>query len=372
MKNTQSSYKGYLIDVYRAENKLVVWLHTTTSFFYTCTYTPSFFVEDTPKVRYVLDVENIKYALQTKQNPYGEHIDVLRIDTKIQKYERMVSYVEQITEYNAKMYNADISPEQQFLYDKRLKPMDYVDEALICVQRGSRPQLQTCSVAIENQRLGSSAITKIRFNNTIFGGTEKELLQDFTAAFTKENPDCIFMKHAFKYIPHIEERCRKHSIQFSFHRTHKKPLQYKGGKSYFSYGNVFYRHTSIRLHGRILVDTNTFIGKGCSIEGIAELAELSGTRLQQVASRSFGAVTQGGLVRELYTEGRLVPYKHKPVSKPMKLSEYIKADKGGHHMDPLVGYHEDVASIDFSSMFPSLICKYNICAEAILNNEKER
>ena len=100
-----------------------------------------------------------------------------------------------------------------------------------------------------------------------------------------------------------------------------------------------------------------------------ELAQLSGTLFQQTSSRSFGAAFQTALVRLMIRKDFLVPFKEKPIEKPLSMLEMLKADRAGHTFDPKIGFHRDVAEIDFTSMFPWLIYNNNISAECILADE---
>jgi DNA polymerase elongation subunit (family B) len=108
------------------------------------------------------------------------------------------------------------------------------------------------------------------------------------------------------------------------------------------------------------------VGSECDVDGIMELCRLTGARFQQVASRSFGAAFQHSLTRLMYQQKILIPYKEKPVDIPLSMIDLLKGDRGGHTFDAQVGFHTDVAEIDFTSMFPWLIYNKNISAETIL------
>src|SRR5574341_429595 len=65
----------------------------------------------------------------------------------------------------------------------------------------------------------------------------------------------------------------------------------------------------------------------------------------------------------LIQKGILIPYhKHRP-EKPKTALELMRADMGGIAYQPIIGLHKDVAGIDFTSMYPSLIVKFNISPE---------
>jgi DNA polymerase I len=372
----------WLIDTYRWNDTIVAWYKDNDSdHFYEYDYNTCIYAESTALAKRCLDRGGITYEPITATDAYDHDRAVLRIDVPhTESFEAFVHHIEQLCKYDVRLYNADIPPAQRWLYDHDVRPYDKVrlddNNHPRCTSRINEPSLDEAEITIETERPirsdSDAPIQKLVVDNNVFGGSEHTLLNDFTTYIDERDPDAIFMQHAFRYIPYIAQRIQHHNISFTFHRSHPTSIEYRGGQSFFSYGNVFYRDYAVRLHGRLLIDRNTYLGEDNGIDGIIELAKLSGTRTQHLASRSFGAVTQGSLVRELIQANKLVPHKHKPLSEPMSLAEYTTADKGGHYYDPAVGVHEDVAAIDFSSMFPNLICQYNICAESILNDEQPR
>ncbi|RLF16076.1 MAG: DNA polymerase II [Thermoprotei archaeon] len=84
---------------------------------------------------------------------------------------------------------------------------------------------------------------------------------------------------------------------------------------------------------------------------IMQLANLTGLPLDQVVAASVGFRVEFHLMRHAYLEGELVPNR---VERPY--SPY----KGAIVLKPKPGIHENVAVIDFSSMYPHIMIKYNI------------
>ncbi len=186
------------------------------------------------------------------------------------------------------------------------------------------------------------------------------------------DPDVIIMNHAYSRLPYLEERVSHYNLRINFHRWDPIPIIYKGGKSFYTYGQVRYRNFAIYLSGRFLIDTNTMVGDVCDVDAIIEICQLTGARFQTVAARSFGAAFQAAVVRELLSNNFLVPFKEKPLEKPISLFELAKSDRAGHTLDPKVGFHMNVAEIDFSSLYPWIMYNYNISAETILCDHKEK
>jgi DNA polymerase elongation subunit (family B) len=200
-------------------------------------------------------------------------------------------------------------------------------------------------------------------------GDEMVILSEFARRFIIRDPDIISIENAFTVLPYLDSRLRHHGLECPFHRWDKKPIRKKGGKTFFSYGRVMYRDFAVRLNGRFLLDSGTVMGTECDVEGIIELCQLSGTRFQQISSRSFGAVFQSALIREMVRRDYLVPFKQKPADIPISMHDMLKADRVGHTFDSLTGFHKDVAEIDFSSLFPWIIYNYNISTETLYSDE---
>jgi len=65
-------------------------------------------------------------------------------------------------------------------------------------------------------------------------------------------------------------------------------------------------------------------------------------------------------------DGILIPW-HKGEPEKFKTAwDLLVADKGGLTFQPVMGMHDNVAEIDFSSMYPTVMVQHNISAETIL------
>ncbi|MEM4699423.1 MAG: DNA polymerase domain-containing protein [Candidatus Nezhaarchaeales archaeon] len=82
-----------------------------------------------------------------------------------------------------------------------------------------------------------------------------------------------------------------------------------------------------------------------------QLSNLTGLPLDQVAAASVGFRVESHLMRHAFLEGELAPNR---IERPY--SPY----KGAIVLKPRPGIHENVAVIDFSSMYPHIMIKYNI------------
>ena len=367
------SQSAFLLDIYRADNKLCFWFKSKEGdFVLRKSFDYFIFVEDSVVARDVLKKLGVDFFCCSKKNYNRVFVSVLKVRVPdLSFFESFVRAIEFESRFSVEIFFGDVSPEQFFFFKYGLFPGcavsivfdDFSGDFVV------RKLVDSPGVVLKTTKLFVSvfgnSIKQIRVDDVVFEGDEFVLLSDFLSFFSSLDPDVIFCDYAFARIPFLQDRLSFFNLSSPFHRFDDVKLRYRGGKSFFSYGNVMYRDFAVRLNGRFLVDSKTVMGELCSANAILELCELSSVRFQQVASRSFGSVFQGALVRVMVEQGFLVPFKKKPQFSPMSLFDYFKADRGPLYCDPLVGFHSDVAEIDFSSMFPWLIFNQNIGADTL-------
>ncbi|MFC1774870.1 DNA polymerase domain-containing protein [Nanoarchaeota archaeon] len=367
--------KAWLMDVYRSKNRIVLWLKTPDEDIRLVRkYTPIIYLESSTIAKRFLEENKINYRKVRRKTYLRKLKTVLEVKVT-EPFELFVKWIEKKSRYRINMYNADIPPEQLFMFENNLRPLSLINihdsKGITSVKQDVDISLTKIDIAIFSQgKQADNVVNKIIIDDIVLEGSEKEVLTKFVDYFVKKNPDVILMEYAFSQLPFLVSRLTKNKLYCPFHRWDPTPINYKGGKSTFYYGRVMYRDFAIRLNGRFLVDTCSLMGSEVDLEGISELCKLSGARFQITASRSFGAAFQFALMREMIQRKYLVPYKEKPIDAPITLFELFKADRAGHTFDPKVGFHKNVAEIDFSSMFPWIIYNYNISADTILSRER--
>ncbi len=82
-----------------------------------------------------------------------------------------------------------------------------------------------------------------------------------------------------------------------------------------------------------------------------ELSRLTGVPLDQVGPAAAGFRVESFLLREARRAGELAPKRREQPYVPYA---------GGYVLEPRLGIHEDVAVLDFKSMYPTLMILYNI------------
>ncbi|MBN1502455.1 hypothetical protein JW930_02845 [Candidatus Woesearchaeota archaeon] len=371
--------KAILIDSYRHGNKIILWLKTlgNSNIRIEKNFRHYLYLECCELAESILRKYNVPNRIVEKKTYKGEIKKVYEIAIKkISCFERIVRRIEREARHRINLYDADIPPEQMFLYKSNLKPFFYVEvynNKILSLDQEAAVLMDKMDIEIIPSRDiradKNAAVETILTNGKEITGSEETILKRFTELFISEDPDIILMENAFAKLPYLVRRLEAYRLKCPFHRWDYTKIESKGSKSFFSYGRVVHREYAIRLKGRFLIDSGTMVGSECCLKAITELSSISGTRFQQVASRSFGAVFQSALIREMVRRDCLVPFKEKPVDQPVTLYTLLKFDRVGHTFDSITGLHHDVAEIDFSSLFPWIIYNYNISTENIQGGE---
>ncbi|MCK5553204.1 MAG: DNA polymerase, partial [Deltaproteobacteria bacterium] len=139
------------------------------------------------------------------------------------------------------------------------------------------------------------------------------------------------------------------------------------GRSYFSYGRILYHSPAYPLFGRWHIDrTNSFLFGESGLEGIIDLARLSKVPVQRAARTSPGTIITSMQLDRAFSEGILIPWRKGEPEKFKTAWDLLIADKGGLVFQPPQGIHEDIAEIDFASMYPTIMAVHNISPETVL------
>ncbi|QKR00284.1 DNA polymerase II [Metallosphaera tengchongensis] len=102
-----------------------------------------------------------------------------------------------------------------------------------------------------------------------------------------------------------------------------------------------------------------------SVRGMIEWSLVSRTLIRELEGSTIGKVLTTNEAWVAFSRRVLIPRVVPRVEKMRTLDEIRAVDKGGLVLFPRVGCFDQVSQVDFSSMYPSLIVKYNISAETV-------
>jgi DNA polymerase-2 len=188
----------------------------------------------------------------------------------------------------------------------------------------------------------------------------------------QKDPDLIITSHGDTWLlPLLLKLSGRHDHPLPFNRDPNGKIHYKKERSYFAYNQVIYRGGQVHLAGRLHLDVhNTVMYRDYGVDGVLEMARVSSLPIQTAARVSPGtSISAMQIVKALENE-ILVPLRKEQVERPKTASELFHDDMGGTVYDPIIGLHEDVAEIDFFSMYPSIMVRFNISPETVGTEKK--
>lgn len=195
----------------------------------------------------------------------------------------------------------------------------------------------------------------------------RPLLVNLRALLRRHDPDLLYTKWGDTWLlPLLLELSQKHGLSLPFNRDPGFGVARRAQRSYFSYGQVIHRGQQIHFFGRWHVDiNNAMLFHDYELDGVLELARVTGLPVQTVARVSPGSGISAMQMLTALRQGVLVPW-HKQQAEYLKSAlDLLRADQGGMVYQPLVGMHHDVAEIDFISMYPSIMAHFNISPETV-------
>ena len=130
--------------------------------------------------------------------------------------------------------------------------------------------------------------------------------------------------------------------------------------SYFDYWSKPDERKILVNHVEEQTETVLKIGEE-AIDYVIQISALSGLPPDQVIAAAVGFRVDNYLMMETHNLGQLIP---------PRTEQPIIPYKGAIVLEPKVGLHDNVASLDFSSMYPSLMIKYNISPDTLITGKE--
>jgi len=193
------------------------------------------------------------------------------------------------------------------------------------------------------------------------------LLESLEGVLRQADPDLILSHWGDAWLlpslRQLECRCQ---VRLPWNRDPQAAIPGRRAHSYLSYGRIVRREASQFLAGRWHLDAqNTFLLAETGLEGLLELARLCRMPVQQLARTSTGTAISSLQLLQAHQDGILLPW-HKHQAEQFKTAaELLVADKGGLVFVPEPGLYGDVAELDFASLYPAIMAKFNISPETL-------
>jgi len=326
--------------------------------------------------------------------------------------------------YMRYMVDSDVRPSAwHYVRVKELpKPANlHVDAAYVAVERpvyigGTPPPLKLYAFDIEcYNRYGEplperdpviviSRATREGIETFTAESGEVSLIKEFLDDFWSVDPDVVLGYNSNRFdIPYLLKRAHENGLKLKLGRNSGEPAQSVYGHfSVVGRANIdLYDYASelvgvklktldavaeylglVKRTDRVLLDASriyeywdkpelretlkqysaddarsTYLIGESVLPFAVQLSEVVGLPLDQIFAASVGNRVEWFLIRQAYKHGELVPN-----SKERKEETY----KGAIVLTPKPGIHRNVAVLDFSSMYPNIMIKYNISPDTYI------
>jgi DNA polymerase elongation subunit (family B) len=195
----------------------------------------------------------------------------------------------------------------------------------------------------------------------------EDLLRSLNRMLARYDPDVLLTEWGDGFLlPRLLRLSRRAGIPLVLNRDPGTAVALRRDRSYVTYGKTVYTAGARILHGRWHLDLrNSFIYTESEMAGLLEIARLARLPVQRLARTSTGTAISSMQLARAVQQHILVPW-HKSEPEGFKTAaDLLVTDKGGLTYQPLVGVYEGVGELDFSSMYPTIMARFNVSPETI-------
>jgi DNA polymerase-2 len=285
-------------------------------------------------------------------------------------------------------YQADISLPQRYFYDRGVFPLarceaEVTEDGIIrsidaCESPWDTeyepPPLKVLELTPEgnspNPNHGGVCHLVVRIEGDerrLEGEDGTELVQTLNGLLQRHDPDVLLTDWGDSYIvPRLLAVAQRARIPLAFNRDPGQAVSSRPPRSYFSYGRILASAGAKTFRGRLHIDRqNSFIVAETGLAGLYEQARVAKVPLQHMARTTTGTGITSMQLEQAHREGILIPYRKQQTEAFKSALDLLHTDQGGLVFAPLSGYHEHVGELDFASMYPAIMERFNISPETV-------
>ncbi|HVH30509.1 MAG TPA: DNA polymerase domain-containing protein, partial [bacterium] len=194
-----------------------------------------------------------------------------------------------------------------------------------------------------------------------------ETIRSLNRLLQRYDPDVLLTEWGDSVLlPQLQVLAARTGIPLQLNRDPAYQVRTRRSRSYMTYGQVVYQAGARMLHGRWHIDLrNSFIFAESELAGLLEVARLARIPVQELARTSTGTAISSMQLLRAVRDGILIPWQKSEPEVFKTASQLIVTDKGGLTYQPLVGLYEQIGELDFSSMYPTIMAKFNVSPETI-------
>ena len=283
---------------------------------------------------------------------------VLAVDVDhIDRVASLAQQARQLTTYpvgDLACFNVDLSQGFRYCLEKDVDPTP-------------ASELPTLRLSVPVTEAGADTYAELSVNGNTTTGSPTDILTAVQAALEEHNPD-ILVCSTSEIIPTLYGMAAAADVDgFTLSRLSDVDYQQLASRStYSSYGRVGHSPSRYNVPGRAIInESNTFFYGETNLDGVLDLVSRSKKPVQELAWASIGNVLTAIQVCEAHDRGVLVPWNSWRHEFYKSMETLQAADRGGFIFAPDVGFHEDVHELDFSSLYPNIICTRNVSPDVI-------
>ncbi len=271
--------------------------------------------------------------------------------------------IELQTKGDAQLFNVDVRRDQRFMAEQDIFPCGNADESRYSPD--FQYDLRQVEIRIHDPPARSSLCTDVELvqeRTELLQGTGHTVVTDLFSLLEAIDPDVILMSQADMWMPKFRVYARGKGLVMPFSRNGN--YRQMDSRSYWSYGRVEHKDAALIPDGRVLIDTDqSFVYREGGLDGVFMAARLSGLSPNLASRFTPGTLISSYEVYEAVRRGIVVPFRKADVEAVRKFASLQAADRGGMMFQPAAGVYGNVDEIDFASMYPSIIVKFNLSPE---------
>jgi DNA polymerase elongation subunit (family B) len=388
---------GWLFDLYASAEGVTLWLLDRQGGKHRCfaPFVPSFFMHVSPSDarRAAALVRSFPFRVTfeyTRQREIysNEEWEVLRVcvhDTR--QLRTVVRRLERHFPHFV-FFNSDIPVAQLFLYATGLFPLARGEYELDGADRLTRWTLQDEREAVEytlpdlvtlsvknrpdfvSAKYRQNYQLEISYDGVTYGLENEDpagVLCALNHHIRRCDPDIILSEYGDAILlPMLARFAVEEKLPLLLNRDPDAGYFTTRETSYFSYGRIVHKDGAFELAGRWHLDTeNSFMMGESSLDGVVEIARMTQLPVQQQSRASIGSALSSMQLSWASRNGFLIPAKKREPEQFKPASTLLLADRGGLIFQPVMGYHEQVAELDFVSMYPTIMVEHNVSPETV-------
>lgn len=395
--------KGWIVDIYPdyEKDEIVLWLKQPDGrvIRFTEPFTPSFYVSASAHDLNALMHDfafspllcAVSYEHEQQLITGAKPRSLLRVE--VPRYKELKPLVAQISRQGAfsrfRLYNADINFALRYLFTRGLAPLtllslnsrgngsafNHLEDPSSCFYE--TPPLREARLSLEINKQGAlpkagdplgKVILECEGETVVLEGSEGDILIDLKEEMSKLDPDVLYSdKRGGDELTYLYRRAGAAGVAHGFwlgREPEKTPE--KKGRTYYSYGRVIYKPPSYSLRGRVFIEKNSFLYSESGLHGLVDLSRFARVPMQMLARMSPGNAITTMQLRYCFENKILIPWKQQNPERFKTAWKLLYSDRGGYIFDPQVGLFDDTAELDFASMYPNIMVRYNVSPETLL------